>query len=153
MRGTRVVGFFCEDIRVEKTEQDTIIGVLPDNMAAQVFPSVTPRLGVYLRVHIDPRKPPRTIVAKFHTPWGETFDIGAADRGLINSAVDQATERGLPLAGIVMKAMMVPFLMKGPGLAMATVSIDDGKETVCAMLNMTEGSKPTISSTESQPHS
>jgi hypothetical protein len=153
MDGTRVVGFFCEDIRIEKTEQDTIIGVLPDTMAAPVFPSITPRLGIYLRVHIDPQKPPKKIVAKFSTPWGETFDVGLADGDLINSAVSQAAEKGLPLAGIVLKAMMAPFVMQTAGLAVATVSIDDGRDDVCAMLNMIEATEPATSSNEPQPHS
>ncbi len=135
MKGTRAVAMFCEDIREEKSGQDTIIGILPDNMALANFPGVAAKLGVYVRIHIDPKTPPREITVKFNTPWGENLDIGKADKTLIDSAVSQALDKGLPLAGIVLKALMVPFLMQAPGLAVATITVD-GSENVCAMLNL-----------------
>src|SRR5689334_2870375 len=111
MKGTRVIGLFCDDIREEKSGQDTIIGILPDNMNVAKYPSVTPKLGLYLRVHIDPKNPASKIVAKFKTPWDQ-HEIGGADEDLIKQAVDQANEKKLPLGGIVLKALIVPFQMQ-----------------------------------------
>jgi hypothetical protein len=63
----------------------------------------------------------------------------------------QVSEKGLPLGGIVLKAVLAPFFLRGPGLAVATITID-GAENVCAMLNVT-GPNPAISSTAPQPRS
>jgi Family of unknown function (DUF6941) len=152
MKGTRAIAVFCEDIREEKSGQDTIIGILPDNMAAAQFPAVAPKLGIYIRVHLDPKSPPNEITVQFKTPWGEVVDVGRADKALIDSAVSQAMEKQLPLAGLVLKALIAPFLMQTVGLAVATISVNGGKESVCAMLNLSEG-KPPDSSTLPQPHS
>lgn len=135
MKGARAVAFFCEDIREEKSEQDTIIGVLPDNMAAPRYPGVAPRLGFYARVHIDPNQPPSHIEVVVKTPWGDEIKAGTADGELIRTAVAQAKKNGLPLAGVVLKALLAPFVMKSSGLTLATINVD-GEEEVCAMLNL-----------------
>jgi len=151
MATIQVGGFFCEDIREEKSGQDTIVGILPDNMFVATFPSVTPRVGIYLRVHFNPLKPPKKITAKFTAPWGESFAIGLAEKEIIDVAVAQAKERSLPLTGVILKAMMVPFKMQQAGLALATVSVDGGKDVVCAMLNLIEGTTAASSTEQQQP--
>ncbi|MBA7476021.1 hypothetical protein ES707_11396 [subsurface metagenome] len=152
MEGTRAIAVFCEDIREEKTAQDTLIGILPDNMAVSAFPSVAPKLGIYIRVHIDPKTPPKEFSVQFRMPWDEIAEVGNADSKLINEAVRQARDSKLPLAGIVLKAMISPFIMQRSGLATLVITID-GQESVCAMLNVKEGITPASSSTAPQPAS
>jgi hypothetical protein len=135
MQGTRAIGLFCDDIREERSEQDTIIGIMPDNMTIGKFPSLLPKLGIYIRVHIDPQSPPSRIAAKLKTPWDEN-EIGGADHALIQEAAKQSIQRGLPISGIVLKAVVSPFRMQSPGLVSLTVSIDGGDDTPCALLNL-----------------
>ncbi|SRR6266545_1445693 len=151
MEGTRAVGVFCDDIREEKSGQDTIIGILPDNMKLSQIPGVLPKLGIYIRIHIDPKNPPKEIRARLSTPWGQDFDVGHVDHATIATALKQAAVRDLPLAGIVLKAILAPFAFNSGGLATVSV-IFDGKESVCAMLNLIAVDAPT-SATASPPPS
>ena len=43
----------CEDIRDERSGTETLVGVLPDNVAIRGPRGVMPKLAVYLRIQID----------------------------------------------------------------------------------------------------
>jgi hypothetical protein len=148
MNGTTVIALFCEDIREERSGQDTLIGIMPDNINVDRYPSVAPKLGVYIRAHLDPDNPPSQIVAKFKTPWAES-EVGRAEKQLIELAAEQAKQRGIPLAGVILKAIIAPFQLKQHGLALLTISIDGGEDMPCAVLNLLE--PQAISSNEKQP--
>jgi hypothetical protein len=148
MRDTRVIALFCEDIREERSGQDTLIGIMPDNINMGRYPSAVPKLGLYIRAHIDPDNPPSQIVAKLKTSWAES-EIGRAEKELIELAAEQSKQKGIPLAGVILKAIIAPFQLKQPGLALLTVSIDGGEDAPCAVLNFLE--PPAISSNEKPP--
>jgi hypothetical protein len=134
-RVPNVAGVFCEDIREEKSGSETLVGVLPDNLSMTQLPGAMPKLAVYLRVMIDPHRPPKKIKSSIRTPWGQTIPLGEADDALIKTAVGQANANGLPLAGIVLKGLMSPFLVQSQGIILAVVDVD-GKEITGAMLNI-----------------
>ena len=47
------IALFCEDIREEKSGQYAIAGILPDRLNVKRLPTVLPKLGIYLRFHLN----------------------------------------------------------------------------------------------------
>lgn len=145
---TRAIAIFCDDIREEKSGQDTLIGIFPDNMSAPSFPGAIPKLGIYLRIQFDADDPPKAIAARLNTPWGEVFKLGEGNEELISRAVGEAIDHNIPIAGIIMKMVFAPFRLPSAGAAKVTVTID-GEDKVCGIMNILHA--PTTSSTAPPP--
>lgn len=135
MEGTTAIGIFCEDVREEKSGQVTLVGIFADNLNVPEFPSAIPKLGMFMRVNMDPNNPPKEITSHLKTPWGPDMSLGHADSVLIKTAVDQSRANHLPVAGILMKTVISPFEIPSPGQAVVSITVD-GKESVCAVLNL-----------------
>lgn len=136
----RAVGFFCDDLRQEVGDRDTIVGILKDTTTVAKIPCALPKLGIYIRVQFDPNDPPQRIAARLDTPWGEVVDLGNADRELIETARNNALRSKQPHAGVVMTGIVTPFLIRAPGLVTASVDFghDDGHDdwSICATLTL-----------------
>jgi hypothetical protein len=135
MTRVRAVSAFCEDIREEKTGQDTIIGILPDNMVVPKFPAMVPKMAIYTRIQMDTNNPARPISVTLKTPWNENQSVGSADEKLIATAVAQAAANKLPIAGIVLKAVISPWLLQSAGVITVVIASGD-QEYVSATLNV-----------------
>jgi hypothetical protein len=72
MTVSSAVCIFCEDIREEKSGQDTIVGTLPDNLLINPPPpklqdakALMPKLGMYLRINLlADQDQPKAVSAK-----------------------------------------------------------------------------------------
>jgi hypothetical protein len=53
MSGTYGISIFCEDVRMEASDQRTLVGVYTDDLIVGGFPAVLPRLGIYITL-IEP---------------------------------------------------------------------------------------------------
>jgi Family of unknown function (DUF6941) len=140
----QIVGFFCEDIREEKSGQDTIIGILPDNLQVAQTPGMIPKLGVYIRFLLDKDDAVKSINIRVAPPASPEMPIG--DLGhLIEQAKAEAASRDMPYAGMIAKAIMAPFPVFAPGRIAIIVRVD-GVDRVCAVLNVVSaGPTPTAS--------
>lgn len=130
-----IVALFCEDIREEKAGTDSIIGVLPDNMAVPSLPGAMAKLGAYIRIQLPLQNPPNEILGFLKTPWNQTVPLGKVDRALIDLSIKQAKATNLPLAGLLLKGVVGPLNIPMAGL-MTIVVVIDGVEQVAAMLNV-----------------
>src|SRR5947199_412358 len=54
MQSRHAIGIFCEDIREEKNEVYSLIGVMPDNINVPATPGMLPKLAIYARFHVPP---------------------------------------------------------------------------------------------------
>src|SRR5689334_701395 len=95
------IGFFCEDIRQEVNNVDTLIGVMPDNVAiGKNVPGMIPKLGIYVRVHIEPELEVKSI-----TLTADFFDgkhrqvLGVFDENAIARERNNAIKKGSKLIG------------------------------------------------------
>src|SRR3954452_971566 len=98
MQPVSVVAFFCEDIREEKSGQDIIIGVFPDNL--NLTPSgpsegagttVITKLGLYVRLHFDVNDtPPRQISARLVNADGTDIQLPGWTPEIIKKAFSDA---------------------------------------------------------------
>jgi hypothetical protein len=131
----RIVGFFCEDIRRERANTDSIVGILPDNMSISSTPAIIPKLAIYVRAHIDVNEPPHPIEMTLDTPWGETRLLKGAESSLVEQSQKSARDNNLPFGGIIMRALLVPFEVRAHGLVRVVATVA-GAENTCALLNL-----------------
>src|SRR5258705_6911835 len=127
---TSVVSIFCEDIREERSGQDTIIGILPDNMLVPMSGTprpmqALPKLCVYVRIHLDIDSRPQSISSGLFSPDGIELVLQTWDPSTIDTAYSQARANGMPVVGLVLKAIMGPFPVPSPGKIVSKVTIDD----------------------------
>jgi hypothetical protein len=147
-----VVGMFCDDIREEKGGQTTIVGVLPDNVNLPPRPPGTSptaralmaKLGLYVRIHIGLEDDIGPMSVKLLMPDGTEIDMGSVDADVIALSKRQASEKGLPFAGIITNAVIQGFQVPLGGTIYGVVDIGDQRLT-CAVMNLipAEGSAPT----------
>lgn len=141
MYPTNVMTVFCEDIREEKNETFTLIGVLPDTMNVSapsdgdkagtsiVDPSVRPltKLCVYTRVHFDPKKDIGEPSFRLILPNDQTVNLGLVEAAMIKKARDEAIANGNILAGVVGRAVLGGFQL--PKLGVLKLEVDIGGKT------------------------
>ena len=134
---TGVVAIICEDIREEKSGQDTLVGVMPDNLRLTKFPAFIPKLATYIRIHFDPNIVVPPIQAKLSIPDGPELDVGAADSALIEKGRNEALQNEMPYAGIILKTVILGFKLTSAGLIKLSVNFG-GEDQLCAAIRVTE---------------
>lgn len=141
----QVVGVFCEDIREEKSGQSTLIGLMPDNINVPSSPQTAegrvprgliPKIGLYVRINLGLEDDPGPMTLKLIFPGGEEQALGNISSEVIAQSKKEAIARGLPIAGILSRAVLSPLIAPGsPGLITAVLETQKGRH-VCAILNM-----------------
>jgi hypothetical protein len=137
------IAIFCEDIREEVPGTHSLIGVMPDNInLAAAEPErkggalLFPKMGVYLRVNLDPQRRPRTAVsAKLIFPGGAEVSLGNVGVDLIKKAYVDAHTQGSPVVGLIFKSIISPVQFSEPGLMVVLTKIDD-EEIASGSLNI-----------------
>jgi Family of unknown function (DUF6941) len=132
---------FCEDIRDERSGQDTMIGIMPDNLTVGQIPAVIPKLGVYFRIQLEKDDNPRSIKLKLRLPGGGELQMGSLD-AIISQAKAEAETNEMPFAGLIARGVLSPVPISSPGKIEAIVEID-GTEYVCGALRLRKGEVPT----------
>jgi hypothetical protein len=145
------IGIFCEDIREEVGGTHTVVGVLPDNVNIGRLPGMLPKLGVYIRIHLDKEANPKTLKARMKVPGGTIFEI--ADFGeLIGPTKEQTEATNVPFAGLVAKSTFTPLPINQIGRIEAIVEVD-GTEYICGVLNLVQPEAAAKTSSASAPPS
>ena len=86
------IGIFCEDIRQEKSEQDTLIGILPDNVNVPSIPGMFPKLGLVVRMHFDVSSSARQFFVILRQSGQPDLRVGDPDDQLIQQAVERVMQ-------------------------------------------------------------
>jgi hypothetical protein len=145
-----IICLFCEDIRQEDREMNTLVGILPDNVTFPGVPAIIPKLGVYVRVSIDVSTDPGPMEIVLSVPGRESrVPIGTISQGLVNKAKEQAHSKGSQIAGIIARAVFSPFEVVQAGRIRA-LALVGGKQVLCGGLNIevkspAQASVPTVS--------
>jgi hypothetical protein len=151
------MALFCEDIREEKNDTVTLIGILPDtvNVGEPPNPANGPisgdssaraltKLGIYTRVNFDPRKEIKEIDIRLILPNEQAIDLGKIGADVIKKSKDEAIARGNPLAGVIGRAVAAGFQIPKFGVVKLEVTID-GKAHLGAALNFRKAPEVTSS--------
>jgi len=150
MRDWNAVCLFCEDVREEK-HGDTLLGIFPDNINVTAIPSAMPKLGVYVRIHINVDSKIQSISAKLRTSTGEEMPFGGFDAAKIKNTLAESSQKGAPTAGFIIRGTAVNFPIKTAGRSSMLVKIDD-EEIICGSMNFQVGPNPSATASP-QPSS
>jgi hypothetical protein len=142
----QAIGIFCEDIREEKSGQFTLVGLLPDNIVITGPPAnqppsdilhqaIIPKLGLYVRIHMDPTDDPGPIAVSLTLPNETRLDIGNISDEVVKTSKQQARDNGLSIAGILHHAVIQGFVIAQAGKIRAILEMK-GQEHTCAILNV-----------------
>jgi hypothetical protein len=131
----RGLALFCEDIREEVSGQNTLVGIMADNIAVPSTPVMLARLGIYTRVYFHISNPPEAVSAIAEMPSGEKFELGGASAELVKASFDAAKSNNAQVAGIILKGLFSPLPILGLGAINAIVSIG-GRQHILGTLNV-----------------
>lgn len=135
MQRASVISLFCEDIREEKSGQDILIGIMPDNIDMRRLPSALPKLGIYIRVNLDVTNQPKSVSAKIQNIDGSETQLQSWDKAVIDKAFADSKSNSMPLVGLILKAVIGPFPVTQAGKLVSKVVID-GDEYIGGVINI-----------------
>jgi hypothetical protein len=129
------IAIFCEDIREEKSGQETIVGIFPDNLNVSSVPGMLPKLGIYVRFHLNAAYEFRAIRTKLRVPGADDIPLGTWEEGLVAEVRENALSNGMPFAGLISKTLFAPFPVTAAGRLELVAEID-GADHICGALNV-----------------
>lgn len=161
MNKFNIVALFCQDIREEKNDVVSLIGILSDNIQT---PKVIPdeqgvvlsslrqlsSLHIYLRINFDPDFDLPEANMRVILPTDEVIEVGKIPADVIAQARSQAKETGLPLAGVISRLGIGNFALPKPGLLRFEVVLGD-ESHLAGMLNFKILEEATSSSDSARP--
>ncbi len=152
MQSPSVVGVFCEDLREERSGQPILISVFPDTVEVPMIPIVMPKLGLYIRIHLDAgSQPPKTITSKVISSDGSELVLPSWTEDVITKGFDDAKTNAIPLVGLLLNAVLSPFPVNKPGLIVAKILIDGNEYIACNMNVRASATSSAQPASQSQP--
>jgi hypothetical protein len=146
------IGFFCEDIRHELNGIETIIGVMPDNVAVEGGSGFMPKVGMYVRIHVTPDIDVESISVSVDFFDGEHRQvIGSFSRDQIEKEKEDARNSGSSLIGFIFRGVMSPFPVPHLGPVRLKAKVGE-EEIICGGIKIISAAF-TASSSVSQPPS
>ncbi|MGH6872491.1 MAG: hypothetical protein ACREHE_13400 [Rhizomicrobium sp.] len=133
MTKLNMMGLFCEDIREEKNDMFTLVGLFQDNVEIGFEVGIAPKICGYFRFSFPTETPlpPFKIVMTF--PDGESAEIGNVEQDVIDKAVRETKAQGGPIATVISRAILTG-LRVTLGRLVVTANIA-GEEHILAALN------------------
>ena len=103
-----VIALFCEDIREEKDDVVTLIGLMPDNVNVVMGHGgrILSKICLYVRLNFDPEYNLGEVKMNLITPDNARLPLGSIDLETVNVARSQAKARGNPIAGVISRAVL-----------------------------------------------
>jgi len=144
MKILRGNALFCEDIREEKTGQDTLVGIMADNILLRKVPAMVPRLAVYVRFYFHVSDTPEPVSLILGVPGGDRVEVGAPDTEIVRSSIEEANRHGAQLAGIILKGAFSPLKINATGPIEIAIKVGE-KEHVLGSLNVIASQTSTAS--------
>jgi hypothetical protein len=135
------VALFCEDIREEKKETHTVVGVFGDIIVVPGFPGAMPKFGVYIRINIPVDNDPCKFDIFFNYPNGERVLAVTVEQSLVASTIADAKKTNNPIAGIVSHLVASPFPITEDGRICIEIQWDE-KKRIIGGVNFALGDNP-----------
>ncbi len=124
-----IVALFCEDVRVEQTGQETLVGVLPDNINVAAIPGIMPKLATYVRCNFSKDFSLKNLRIKMLSPNGDILFDNIVEQAIIQQAMQESRDNGSPIYSIKSFAIFSAFNIAAVGYY-NVVSIVNDKEHV-----------------------
>src|SRR5262245_51753857 len=126
MPSVSALALFCDDLRQEIGNKDSIMGIFPDNLEASKVPGALMRLAVYIRIHIAPQFEFAPMSLRLVNPDDSEIDLGEIEQDLIRRTIATVRERGpSSIAGMISRAVMAPFPIDREGAIRVMLRVGD----------------------------
>jgi hypothetical protein len=122
------------DIREEKGNTATIVGVMPDTLNVSKFPGTLPKLCIYVRIHVGVDFDPGAIFTRIVLNGAEISRSGIQTE-LFKKSKDKAKTNGKGYVGLISTFVLTPFGVTQEGRLEALVTAA-GKEYVAGSLDL-----------------
>lgn len=110
-----IVALFCEDVRVEASGQETLIGIFGDNLAVTQVPGLMSKMSIYIRCNFASDFDLKTLSHKFISPSGSVLHEIPIGQKMITDAIEQVRVENSPMLGIKISAIFAPFAINEYG--------------------------------------
>jgi hypothetical protein len=122
----KVLCLFCEDIREEKNDMTTIVGVLPDSLNVAGLPGMMPKFGFYVRVVVDTDGPPKLFGGRLEIPgMAEPILMPGLSEAEIAKSAQDAKLAGTPSFGLIVRGTLSPLPITALGFLRLYAKIDE----------------------------
>lgn len=95
------IGLFCESIREEKGGQDTLVGILADNLAVPTFPGTLASMSIYVRVAFDPNHSPGPIAFELLNVDDTSIAEMKFEKALVDGSTAETLVQHHPLVSLI----------------------------------------------------
>jgi hypothetical protein len=130
-----VMSLFCEDIRIEKNDQRTLVGVLNDALDVSKFPGALPRLGIFTRLSASVDFDIHDFAVRFLNSKGELIAESIVEKDLIDRSREQARTKGNPTYGIISQFQLIMFSLESEGICPVNCTVN-GTEKMSGYINV-----------------
>lgn len=138
------ISIFCEDIREEIRNVDTIVGALPDNLHVAVTPGLIPKLAIYARIILPADAKPEPINISLDNGDFEQ-ELSSFDIDFVRDAIDGARRKHQPLTGLISKTIMSSYVVNQPTRLVVFLAVGDRKMPIGFLSIDISPSHPTAS--------
>jgi len=135
MKSISSVALFCDDIRFEKSNQETLVGVFPDNIEVENLPGVMPKLSIFVKVNCSAGFNLRSLTNRFIDPEGNIIFENSAEQQIIDQAAKDAEQEQSPSFGVKSTIISAPFQFNISGRYLL-VSVINDEECLSGFLNI-----------------
>ena len=128
-----IAALFCEDVRVEQTGQETLVGVLPDNVNVATIPSLMPKFAIYVRCNFAEGFVLRNLRIKMNSPSGNVLLDNFVEQSLIKQTIKESSDNQSPIYSIKTFAVFAPFNITEAGHYKVIGIVNDGEHLAGAI--------------------
>ena len=120
------VALFCEDLREEKDNKISLIGIMGDNIAVPGFPGALAKLAIYIRINYPTDMKPQSLEIVMTHSDGERLVVNNIDESFVKKTIEEAAAQNNPVAGIVTQLIAAPFAINSAGRNKLELTWDNG---------------------------
>jgi hypothetical protein len=128
------VGLFCEDVREERGNKETIVGVYSDSISVPHFPGAFKKMVVYVRLHADIDHEINELRLLLKVPGVDEEELANFDLKGLEAGREQARLRGMPYVDLITQVTVEPLNVLSEGLVEATLQVNDERTPVVALM-------------------
>jgi len=148
----QAIGWFCDDVRQERGNKETFVGVYGDRVTVTTFPGAFKRMTIVARIHLDVEVAVNEIKLFLRTPDGEEGEIANFPLEGMEDGRRATIERGMPYILVSAQATIEPLMISTPGLVQAFLEIN-GQRQILSSLVVRQRQQPNSSTAAAQPSS
>jgi hypothetical protein len=135
MSDVSCIALFCDDIREEKANRETLVGVYPDNVNLPGLPGSFPKICIYLRVNVRLGFDPGKIIATVMLPGNVELVREEVGADVVASSQQKAKDTNAFYAGLKAKIVLSPLKVDQAGRISVIVTAA-GKDHIAGALNL-----------------